>query len=74
MIRERQRHQFDSGPMHCLPGDKLFVQVTDQKTGRIEHYEEEIGRSMVIDTIVTVDVKDEFGLEDGIGAIFGKAS
>lgn len=72
MIQERQRKKLSGGPVHVLPGDKLICTVTDKKTGRVERFEEEIGRLMVIDTVVTFDVKDEFGLEDGIGAVFGR--
>lgn len=74
MIQERQRNKLSGGPVAVLPGDKLYCSVHDRKTKKTHTFVEEIGRSMVIDTVVTFDVKDEFGLEDGIGAVFGKAS
>ena len=73
MIQERQRHAF-SAPVHVLPGDKLICTATDKKTKKTHVFEENIGRTMTIDTVVTFDAKNEFGLEDGIGAVFGKAS
>jgi hypothetical protein len=72
MIRERERHKLSRSVAVC-PGDQLVCTVRE-KDGREQTFRENIGRSLVIDTIVTFDVKDEFGLEDGIGAVFGKQS
>jgi hypothetical protein len=70
MIRERQRNKLDYA-VHLAPCDRLICDVTD-KDGQTQRFTEEIGRTIVVDTVVTFDVKDEFGLEDGIGAVFGK--
>lgn len=73
MIRERQRSKLD-GPLHMLPGDKLICTVTDRKTGEQHTFEENIGRQMVVDTVVTFDCAGILGLKDGIGAVFGRES
>ena len=72
MIRERQRNELVRGPITLFPGDRLIATVKDELTGEEHTFEEEIGRTMVVDTVVTFDCKDEFGLKDGIGAVFGK--
>lgn len=69
MITERKRH--DMRPVAVVPGDILICTVHDKKG--TQEFRENIGRSMQLDTIVTFDVKNEFGLKDGIGAVFGKA-
>lgn len=74
MIRVRQRNKLAGGPVLCLPGDRLICTVQDRKTKKEHKFVEDIGREMVIDTAVTFDVIDEFGLEDGIGAVFGHES
>jgi hypothetical protein len=72
-MKESNRYKFVA-PVHILPGDKLICTCKD-KTGRVERFEENIGRTMEIDTIVTFDVGEPiFGLSEGIGAIFGKAT
>jgi hypothetical protein len=71
MIRERQRNNLAGGPVTLCTGDQLICRVTD-KDGRTETFREDIGRSQIVDTVVTFDVEGEFGLKDGIGAVFGK--
>ena len=71
MIRERQRNKL-SHSVHMLPHDVLKCSVHERATNKTHVFEEHIGRTMVIDTVVTFDVTGEFGLEDGIGAVFGK--
>jgi hypothetical protein len=71
-MKERNRYKF-TAPVYVQTGDKLVCTCEDKKTGRVERFEEKIGRTMVIDTVVTFDVGEPiFGLSEGIGAIFGK--
>jgi hypothetical protein len=72
MIRERNRHKLAGGPVNVMPGDRLFCTVQDRKTKKEHTFIEEIKRPLVVDTVVTFDVAGEFGLEAGIGAVFGK--
>jgi len=70
-MRERQRHKLPH-PVHIEPGDILVCRVQDRKRGKEYQYQENIGRKMIIDTVITFDVdKPMLGLVDGIGAIFG---
>jgi len=70
MLKERQRKRFKS-PIYVLPDDTLRVAITG-RDGRTEIHSEKIKRDMVIDTIVTFDVVGEFGLKEGVGAVFGR--
>ena len=71
-MRERCRHKLPH-PVSVFPGDKLICSVTEK--GQCYEFREDVGREMVIDTILTFDVDEEIlGLENGIGAIFGKAA
>lgn len=73
-MKERQRNKF-SHPVHIHPGDTLTCEVTDEETGEVHRFTEEIGRSIVVDTVVTFDVDEPvLGIVDGIGAIFGTES
>lgn len=56
-----------------MPGDTLRVCVTDPITGKTDQFDELIGRDMIVDTVVTFELDEpEFGLSDGIGAVFGQ--
>lgn len=71
-MKVRHRHRFP--PVHAEPGDSLLCQVNDYKGGKFYQHQENLGRKMVIDTIVTFDVDaPTLGLVDGIGAIFGES-
>ncbi len=75
VLKERQRHTLPV-TVHTRPGDQLRCTVQDRKTMRQYSYREEIGRELVIDTIVTFDIppgETVLGLTNGIGGIFGKA-
>ena len=74
-MRERQRKKLPV-PVHVEPGDHLICKIRDRKTGKVHQHTEEIGRTMVVDTIVTFDLDEPaLGLEaGGIGAVFGKAA
>lgn len=69
---ERQRYSLGR-VVSILPGDLLVVEVEDRATKEKITFREQIGRTMKVDTIVTFDVKDQYGLVEGIGAIFGKS-
>ncbi len=72
-MRERQRYTLDT-PTRIEPGDLLICRVVDRKTKKVHEFHEEVGRKLVVDTVVTFDVdKPVLGLSDGVGAIFGKA-
>lgn len=70
MLKQRKQYKLER-PVQVTPGDTLVVTVKDKKG--TQDFREEIGRTMTVDTVVTFDAKDEFGLEDGVGAIFGKS-
>ncbi len=73
-MKERQRYTLPD-PVRIQPGDRLICTVSDRKTGHIHEFQEKIGRTMTIDTVVTFDVnKETLGLKHGIGAIFGEAT
>jgi len=73
-MRERQRHALPN-TVHILPGDILRCRVQDRKNKKEYTFQERIGRSIQVDTVVTFDVDEPvLGLVGGIGAIFGKAS
>jgi len=60
-------------PVHIFPGDKFICSVTEK--GRCYEFKEDIGREIVIDTIVTFDVSEAIlEVENGIGAVFGRAT
>ncbi|MFA5344817.1 MAG: hypothetical protein WC315_00885 [Candidatus Omnitrophota bacterium] len=70
-MKERTRNKL-SHTVNLEPGDKLICTVNDH--GRVDQFEEKIGRKMTVDTVVTFDVDQPIlGLSDGIGAIFGKS-
>ena len=70
-MRERQRSTLKN-PVLLQPGDALICTVVDKK--RCYRFQENIGREVIVDTVVTFDVDEPvLGLSDGIGAIFGKA-
>ncbi len=72
-MKERQRSKL-AHTVCLLPGDKLRCTVHDRKSGLKQQFEEDIGRKVLVDTVVTFDVDEPIlGLSDGIGAIFGKA-
>lgn len=74
-MRERQRHTLAGGPVRIEPGDTLKCWVWDRKLSKYHVFEEKIGRKLTVDTVVTFDIDEPiFGLEAGIGAIFGKAT
>lgn len=76
-MKERNRYPLSGGPIFVCPGDLLRVTVTEEETGKKFFFEEDIGRTMTIDTVVTFDIEDGeilLGLTDGVGAIFGKAA
>lgn len=73
MIRIRKQIPLTGGPIHVIPDDILKVTVRDRQLGETFLFEEKIGREMAIDTVITLDIQDEFGMKDGIGAIFGRA-
>jgi hypothetical protein len=73
-MKIRNRHSF-THPIHLQPGDKFICTVTEH--GReVFSTAEDIGREMVLDTVVTFDIEpddlEELGLAEGIGAVFGK--
>lgn len=68
MFKERGRYTLKE-PVNVQAGDLLVCTIG--QTG--ETIRECIGRTGRIDTIVTFDVDNEFGLKSGIGAIFGAA-
>jgi len=71
-MKERNRYKLPH-PVSVFPGDKFICSVTEK--GQCYEFREDVGRKMVIDTILTFDVDEELlGLEDGIGAVFGKAN
>ncbi len=70
-MRERQRHKL-SHTVHIEPGDRLTCTVDDKRAKKAYRFQEDIGRHLTVDTIVTFDVDEPMlGLVDGIGAIFG---
>lgn len=71
-MRERNRHTLPT--IKLIPGDILHCAVDDRAQGMTHHFYEKIGREMTVDTLVTFDVTNEFGLANGIGAIFGEAN
>ena len=69
MIQERKRHKRPK-PVTLNPAHTLRCAVVGKT---VEECVIPVGRTLVIDTIVTFDLQGEFGFEDGIGAIFGRA-
>jgi len=73
MLTVRERKKLPH-PITVLPGDQLVCEITDKKTKQTFQHRENIGRTMVVDTIVTFDIENELDLADGIGGIFGKSA
>jgi hypothetical protein len=73
-IKERQRCKLQN-EVNVRDGDTLHVSVSEMtpQGRKVHQFEEKIGRSIVVDTIVTFDFKDCLGLKSGIGALFGKS-
>ena len=73
-MKERQRHSLPN-PVFLLPGDTFKCRVPDRQTKQDYIFEEKIGRTQKVDTVVTFDVDEPvLGLSSGIGAIFGEAT
>jgi hypothetical protein len=72
-MRERKRHDLGQD-VHLDPDDTFSTSIHDGP--KVKHRtSEKVGRKLVVNTIVTFDVDEPvLGLEDGIGAIFGKAA
>lgn len=69
---EYKTYPISNGAMYCLPGDTITGTITDSKYGKFS-VSEEIGKSMVIDTVGIFRCKEAFGMTDCIGAAFGKS-
>lgn len=68
----RPRKIEDVAPIYVTPGDTIIVSWHEPGAPEREVARETVDRTLVVDRIVIVDVKDAFGLEDGIGALLGK--
>ena len=72
-MKERKRYKID--PVCCAPGDlfRVTIRMVDEYENIHckEVFEEPIGRELKIDSIVTFDTEDTFGV-NGIGCVIGR--
>lgn len=64
----------DCDPIQLAPGDTLVVSYEEEEEEGIkqELARETVDRLLTVDRIVMVDVKNSFGLKDGMGAFIGE--
>ena len=66
-----RRKRTNIAPIYLAPHDTLSV-WDETAPARVKLAEETVDRFLTVDAIVTVDVKDEYGLVDGIGVLMGQ--